>query len=93
MPSQKLVADVDVVLLHRFAAIVEFFVFIPVFGGEFPACKGVTKKRKQLTVAAVFCQFLESIRYSFSSGGRDVFRVPAKLLRDFLVEKKQVGLK
>jgi len=32
--------EVDVVLLHRFAAIVEFFVFPPVLGGEFPACKG-----------------------------------------------------
>ena len=31
--------EVDVVLLHGFAAIVEFFVFIPVLGGEFPACK------------------------------------------------------
>jgi len=32
--------EVDVVLLHRFSAIVEFFVFSPVLGGEFPACKG-----------------------------------------------------
>ena len=32
--------EVDVVLLDRFAAIVEFFVFFPVLGGEFPTCKG-----------------------------------------------------
>jgi len=31
---------VDVVLLHGFAAIVDFFVFPNVCGGEFPACKG-----------------------------------------------------
>ena len=30
-PSQKLVVKVDVVLLHRFAAIVEFLVFLVVF--------------------------------------------------------------
>jgi len=32
--------EVDVVLLHGFSAIVEFFVFSPVLGVEFPACKG-----------------------------------------------------
>jgi len=32
--------EVDVVLLHGFAAIVEFLVLFAVLGGEFPACKG-----------------------------------------------------
>lgn len=32
--------EVDVVLLHEFAAIVEFFVLSHVWGVEFPACKG-----------------------------------------------------
>jgi len=32
--------EVDVVLLHRFAAIVDLLVFLAVFGYEFPACKG-----------------------------------------------------
>ena len=32
--------EVDVVLLHRFSAIVDLFVFLIVFGCKFPACKG-----------------------------------------------------
>jgi len=32
--------EVDVILLHRLSAVVDFLVFLSVFGDEFPADKG-----------------------------------------------------